>query len=156
MRARTIAALVSPVHGAFGRGSRTASASGGTGIVAAWESVTAMPYWRLYYHAVWATKNREPVIDDGMIAPIVQAIEQTVCDPGVIVFAVGVMPEHVYVSAQIPRESERLRPGLGVRAESTRATCQPGAVWRFGTRRRRYRLKAGGQAGVVFALLEAR
>jgi putative transposase len=21
-----------------------------------------MPFWRLYYHLVWATKNREPLI----------------------------------------------------------------------------------------------
>ena len=61
-----------------------------------------MPYWRLYYHVVWATKHREPVIDEAMIAPIVQAIEQTVRDPGVIVFAVGVMPDHVHVFGQIP------------------------------------------------------
>lgn len=71
-------------------------------IVAIVEGVGAVPFWRLYYHAVWATKNREPVIDDAMIAPIVQAIEQTVRDPGVTVFAVGVMPEHIHVFAQIP------------------------------------------------------
>jgi REP element-mobilizing transposase RayT len=71
-------------------------------IAAGWKSVSAVPYWRLYYHAEWATKNRESVIDDGMIVPIVQAIEQTARDPGVTVFAVGVMPEHVHVFAQIP------------------------------------------------------
>src|SRR5688572_2410007 len=37
-----------------------------------------------------------------MIVPIVQAIEQTARDPRVTVFAVGVMPEHVHVFAQIP------------------------------------------------------
>jgi putative transposase len=61
-----------------------------------------MPYWRLYYHAVWATKNREPMIHDGMIASIVLSIEQTSRDLGVAVFAVGVMPDHVHVFAQIP------------------------------------------------------
>jgi putative transposase len=61
-----------------------------------------MPFWRLYYHAVWATKNREPIIVDGMITPIVQAIGQTVREPGVAVFAVGLMPDHIHVFAQIP------------------------------------------------------
>ena len=23
-----------------------------------------MPFWRLYYHLVWSTKNREPLIDE--------------------------------------------------------------------------------------------
>jgi putative transposase len=71
-------------------------------IVARMEGVGMVPYWRLYYHVVWATKNREPVIDEAMIAPIVQAIERTGREPGISVFAVGVMPDHVHVFAQIP------------------------------------------------------
>ena len=61
-----------------------------------------MPFWRLYYHAVWATKNREPVIDAIMVTAIVQTIEQTTRDLGMTVFAVGAMPDHVHVFAQIP------------------------------------------------------
>ena len=61
-----------------------------------------MPFWRLYYHAVWATKNREPLVVDTMIDPIVRAISETMQEQGVTVFAVGVMPEHVHVLAQIP------------------------------------------------------
>ena len=63
-------------------------------------------FWRLYYHAVWATKNRAPVIDDGMIEPITRAIEETTTVLGVTVFAVGVMPDHVHVFAQIPPSQE--------------------------------------------------
>jgi putative transposase len=58
-------------------------------------------FWRLYYHAVWATKNRIPLIDDGMIEPITRAVEETTRDLGVTVFAVGVMPDHIHVFAQI-------------------------------------------------------
>lgn len=61
-----------------------------------------MPYWRLYYHVVWATRHREPMISEGMIEPIVRAIEQTTRESGVNVFAVGVMADHVHVLAQIP------------------------------------------------------
>ncbi len=61
-----------------------------------------MPFWRLYYHAVWATKNRESIITDAMIDPIQQAIHQTSAELDVTVFAVGVMPDHMHVFAQIP------------------------------------------------------
>lgn len=61
-----------------------------------------MPYSRLLYHAVWATKTRQPVIDDAMALVIRQAIEQTSRELDVSVYAVGVMPDHVHVFAQIP------------------------------------------------------
>ena len=41
-----------------------------------------------------------------MVASITEAIESTAADLGVYVFAVGVMPEHIHVFAQIPPTSE--------------------------------------------------
>ena len=61
-----------------------------------------MPFWRLYYHAVWATKHRDPIIVDAMIEPIEQAIKHTSAELDVRVFAIGVMPDHLHVFAQIP------------------------------------------------------
>jgi putative transposase len=61
-----------------------------------------MPYWRLFYHVIWATKHRAPMVTDAMIGPITRAIEETARESGVTVFAVGVMPDHVHVLAQIP------------------------------------------------------
>ncbi len=61
-----------------------------------------MPYARLLYHVVWATKHRQPAIDDGMVVPIRQAIEETSRALDVTVYAIGVMPDHVHVFAQIP------------------------------------------------------
>jgi putative transposase len=61
-----------------------------------------MPYWKLYYHVIWATKDRFPSIVDGMIGPIERAIIKTGRELEVTVFAVGVMPDHVHVLAQIP------------------------------------------------------
>jgi REP element-mobilizing transposase RayT len=46
------------------------------------------------------------VIQDGIVKPITLAIEQTTRDLGVPVFAVGVMPDHVHVLAQIPPSLE--------------------------------------------------
>jgi REP element-mobilizing transposase RayT len=61
-----------------------------------------MPYARLLYHAVWATKFRQPVIDEAVALLVAQAIEQTSRELDVVVYAVGTMPDHVHVFAQIP------------------------------------------------------
>jgi putative transposase len=61
-----------------------------------------MPYARLLYHVVWATKQRQPLIDDGLIAPIQRAIEETSRELDVAIYAIGVMPDHIHVFAQIP------------------------------------------------------
>jgi putative transposase len=61
-----------------------------------------MPYWQLYYHVVWATKHRLPLIADVMIEPIELAIAHTSRELEVIVHAVGIMPDHVHVFAQVP------------------------------------------------------
>jgi REP element-mobilizing transposase RayT len=60
-----------------------------------------MPHARLLYHAVWATKHRQPMIDDAMVGSIREAIEETSRELNVTIFAVGVMPDHVHVFAQI-------------------------------------------------------
>lgn len=61
-----------------------------------------MPFWRLFYHIVWATKGREPLINehaDGVIRRTIAAA----CDKdGLILHAVGTMPDHVHVAASIP------------------------------------------------------
>jgi putative transposase len=61
-----------------------------------------MPYWSLYYHVVWATKHRHPVVSDLLIDPIVNAITHTAQESGVVVHAVGVMPDHIHVLAEVP------------------------------------------------------
>jgi len=61
-----------------------------------------MPYARLLYHAIWAMKDRDPIIDDAMSAAIREAIEQTSAKIDVTIFGVGIMPEHVHVFAHIP------------------------------------------------------
>jgi putative transposase len=97
-----------------------------------------MPFWRLYYHVVWATKNREPSIVDGMTGPIVGAIQGTVREQGVVVFAVGVIPEHVHVLAQIPPSIEvatvvgRWKGASAHAANEFRPTDTAKLVWQSG------------------------
>jgi putative transposase len=58
--------------------------------------------WRLFYHVVWGTKHREPVINEAAADLIRRAIQRTCTDNGVIVHAIGVMPEHVHLAVSIP------------------------------------------------------
>lgn len=61
-----------------------------------------MSFWRLYYHLVWATRGRTPIIV-GERAELVERAIRAACDgKGAIVHAVGVMPDHVHVVASIP------------------------------------------------------
>lgn len=61
-----------------------------------------MPYWRLFYHAVWGTKNRLALIDPiwekdlhGYIWGKATALE---CIP----HAIGGMSDHIHVAISIP------------------------------------------------------
>ena len=61
-----------------------------------------MAYWRVFYHLVWATKNREPLLTNQSEPVIQRSFQLTSDDMGLIVQAVGVMPEHVHVALSIP------------------------------------------------------
>jgi putative transposase len=61
-----------------------------------------MAYWRLFYHFVWATREREPVLT--------QELERHVCrysmskaeQLGALVFAMGAMEDHMHLVAAVP------------------------------------------------------
>jgi putative transposase len=61
-----------------------------------------MPYWRLYYHLIWPTKDRAPLIpteiEDSLFRIIVDKSEQL----RAYIFAVNGMPDHVHVTAAVP------------------------------------------------------
>ena len=61
-----------------------------------------MPYARLLYHVVWATKHRQPSITDARETIIRDSIAATSQEMDLTVYGVGIMPEHVHVFAQIP------------------------------------------------------
>jgi len=61
-----------------------------------------MPYWRLFYHVVWGTKNRLPLIDavwesdlHGYIWGKATALEG-------IPHAINGMPDHLHIAISIP------------------------------------------------------
>jgi putative transposase len=61
-----------------------------------------MPYWRLLYHLVWATRDRLPMIGEVEEAVIRRSFALTIGDLDLIPHAIGIMPDHVHVVASIP------------------------------------------------------
>ena len=61
-----------------------------------------MPFWQLYYHLVWATRNREPFIGSALEPELHSYLRGKGIELGAIVHAVGGMPDHVHVVASIP------------------------------------------------------
>ncbi|MEA3349444.1 MAG: IS200/IS605 family transposase [Chloroflexota bacterium] len=61
-----------------------------------------MPYWQLFYHIVWATKKREPVLVPEVESIIHNYLRTKAIGLGATVFAVNGCADHVHVVAAIP------------------------------------------------------
>jgi putative transposase len=56
----------------------------------------------LFYHLVWATRNREPLIDDERVAVLQRSFRAIAHEHGAMIHAIGIMPEHVHIAVSIP------------------------------------------------------
>ena len=61
-----------------------------------------MPYWRLYYHIVWATKNREPLIAQRWEQSLHSVIAANAASMDAFVHQVGGTDDHVHLVASVP------------------------------------------------------
>ena len=61
-----------------------------------------MPYWRLFYHIIWATRDREPLISDALATLLHKRIVQKATQLGAIVHAVGGIEDHVHLAVSVP------------------------------------------------------
>lgn len=61
-----------------------------------------MPYWQLFYHIVWATRGREPIIRGDKEGIIHNAIVRKASALGGKVFAIGGVEDHVHLVVSIP------------------------------------------------------
>ncbi len=61
-----------------------------------------MPYSRLFYHFVWATKDRLPLITKSNRMPIIKAISAKVVQLTGICNAVNVVSDHAHLVATVP------------------------------------------------------
>lgn len=61
-----------------------------------------MPYWRLFYHAVWGTKNRLDLIDPAWENDLYGYIRGKATALECIPHAINGMSEHIHVVISIP------------------------------------------------------
>jgi len=61
-----------------------------------------MPYWQLFYHIVWATKNREPLLIP-QVEPVIHGyLHNKAIDLEATVYALNGYLDHVHIVASIP------------------------------------------------------
>ena len=61
-----------------------------------------MPLWRLYYHLVWATKERQPLINPEKETTLYHYIISKADSLGCIVHAIGGVEDHIHLLVSIP------------------------------------------------------
>lgn len=65
-----------------------------------------MPFWQCYYHIVWATHNRAPIITTKHEAVIFGVIRRKAEELGCTVLAVNGVSDHAHVAVAIPPSVE--------------------------------------------------
>ena len=61
-----------------------------------------MPFWKLYYHIVWATTGREPLVRPEIEDKVYEAIRNKAKALGGEVFAVYGTEDHVHLAVSVP------------------------------------------------------
>lgn len=61
-----------------------------------------MPYWKLYYHFVWSTKDRLLLIDSVLEPELYRALAVKAQNIGGFVHALGGMEDHVHLAVSDP------------------------------------------------------
>jgi len=61
-----------------------------------------MPYWKLYYHFIWGTKNRLPLIDTAFESELYRVIAAKAKDLGGFVHAIGGTEDHIHLGVSAP------------------------------------------------------
>ncbi|NJR76788.1 MAG: IS200/IS605 family transposase, partial [Scytonema sp. CRU_2_7] len=61
-----------------------------------------MALWRLYYHLIWATKERQPLITPNRETKLYNYIIGKGDSLGCIIYAIGGIENHIHLVASIP------------------------------------------------------
>lgn len=61
-----------------------------------------VPYHRLLFHFVWATKGRLPLVDESLRAPLYGAICAKARELGAVVLGLGGTADHVHLVVALP------------------------------------------------------
>ncbi|MBI3249888.1 MAG: IS200/IS605 family transposase [Deltaproteobacteria bacterium] len=61
-----------------------------------------MPYWQLFYHIVWSTKKREPLLTPSLEPFVYDFVRSKASGLGATVFAVNGTIDHIHLVVTIP------------------------------------------------------
>jgi REP element-mobilizing transposase RayT len=61
-----------------------------------------MPFWRTYYHLIWATKQRQPIITPAIEAQLFPYLVHKATELGIHVHAVNGWTNHIHLVVSIP------------------------------------------------------
>lgn len=61
-----------------------------------------MPYWKCFYHIIWATKYREPLIEPAYESVIFATILQKAERFKSVIYAVNGVEDHIHIAVSIP------------------------------------------------------
>jgi putative transposase len=61
-----------------------------------------VPFWRLHYHLVWATKDREPLIQAEIEGRLYSYLVRKAAELGVYVYAINGCSDHIHLIVAIP------------------------------------------------------
>jgi putative transposase len=61
-----------------------------------------MTYWRIYYHFVWGTKNRELVLLGANAETAMKAIRAEALEMRSIIHALAIQPDHIHLAVSTP------------------------------------------------------
>ena len=61
-----------------------------------------MPYWKLYYHFIWGTKNRLPLIDSTLEPELYRVIVAKAQKLEGFVHAIGGVEDHIHLAVSVP------------------------------------------------------
>ncbi len=91
-----------------------------------------MPYWNLFYHLVWSTKERLPLLSPSLETEIYPLIVAKGVELGGRVLAVGGTENHIHVIACIPPKiavSEFIRQLKGASSHLANQQLSGGFGW---------------------------
>jgi putative transposase len=61
-----------------------------------------MPYWQLFYHLVWSTKRREPLLNPDVEPVVYGFLRSKAIGLGATLFALNGIEDHVHMVVSIP------------------------------------------------------
>ncbi len=96
-----------------------------------------MPYWKLYYHLVWGTFERHPLMTPEREVIIRTSLYRTANELDLVLHAIGNVADHIHLVVSVPpvvsiAASVKRLKGASSRAVSLCATAEPPFRWQEG------------------------